>query len=124
MELQVLPFALTVCKVSSLQDIDFNSKLYFIGKTDEELSLVCPTESAPKNAIAREDGWRAFRICGVLDFSLVGILAKISKVLANHDIGLFAVSTFNTDYILVKEDQLDYALQVLAEAGYQIRHGG
>ncbi len=124
MELQVLPFALTVCKVSSLQDIDFNSELFFVGKTDEELSLVCPTESAPKNTIAREDDWRAFRICGVLDFSLVGILAKISKVLADNSIGLFAVSTFNTDYILVKEAQLEDTLQVLTEAGYLIRHGG
>ncbi len=124
MELQVLPFALTVCKVSSLQDIDFNSELFFVGKTDEELSLVCPTESVPQNTIAREDGWRAFRICGVLDFSLVGILAKISKVLADNGIGLFVVSTFNTDYILVKEAQLEDALRVLAEAGYQIRHRG
>ncbi len=124
MELQVLPFALTVCKVSSLQDIDFNSEFFFVGKTDKELSLVCPTESAPQNTIAREDGWRAFRICGVLDFSLVGILAGISKVLADNNIGLFAVSTFNTDYILVKEAQLENALRVLAETGYQIRHGG
>ncbi len=95
MELQVLPFALTVCKVSSLRDIDFNSELFFVGKTDEELSLVCPTESVPQNTIAREDGWRGFRICGTLDFSLVGILAKISKVLADNSISLFAVSTYS-----------------------------
>ncbi len=124
MELQILPFGLTICKVSSFRDIDFNSQLFFIGKTDEELSLVCPTEAAPQNTTAREDGWRAFRISGVLDFSLVGILAGISKVLADNDIGLFAVSTFNTDYILVKEAQFADALQVLAEAGCQIRHGG
>ncbi len=121
MELQVLPFALTVCKVSSLQNIDFTSELFFVGKTDEELSLVCPTEAVPQNTIAREDGWRGFRICGVLDFSLVGILAGISKVLADNNIGLFAVSTFNTDYILVKEAQLEDALRVLTIAGYDLR---
>ena len=59
----------------------------------------------PKDALERDDGWRAFRIQGVLDFSLIGILSAISAVLAENHIGIFAVSTYNTDYILTKEER-------------------
>lgn len=83
--------------------MNFKSRYYFIGRSDEENSLVCLTEDVPDNTIIREDGWRAFYIEGVLDFSLVGILSKISTLLAENNIGIFAVSTFNTDYILVKK---------------------
>jgi hypothetical protein len=69
----------------------------------------------------RDDGWRAFRIVGMLDFSLVGILAGISEVLAVNRIGLFAVSTYNTDYILTKEENFERALEVLGSEGYTIR---
>ena len=74
----------------------------------------------PENVLIREDGWRAFRIQGVLDFSLIGILSKLSAILAGNGIGIFAVSTFNTDYILVREDDFDRAMNVLAAAGYGI----
>ena len=68
----------------------------------------------------RDDGWKAFRIQGVLDFSLIGILSKISSVLAENEIGIFAISTFNTDYILTKEENFGRAIEVLSKAGYQI----
>ncbi|HNZ98762.1 ACT domain-containing protein [Ruminococcus sp.] len=111
---------LTVCKVTSFADIDTESSFFFIGRTDEELSLVCLTEDTPENTVEREDGWRGFRIQGVLDFSLIGILSKISAVLAGNKIGIFAVSTYNTDYILVKEENFSRALEVLGSAGYEI----
>lgn len=95
---------MTACKVSDISEIDVNANFYFIGKTDEEVSLVCKTEDAPLNTIERDDGWREFRIQGVLNFSLIGILSKLSGILAEHQIGIFAVSTYNTDYILVKEE--------------------
>lgn len=120
MQLQVLDDALTVCKTASLEQVKLNDSLYFIGKTDEELSVVCKTENTPADTIEREDGWKAFRICGVLDFSLIGILSKVSGVLADAGIGIFAVSTFNTDYILVKEENLGKALTALTAAGYTI----
>lgn len=72
------------------------------------------------NTLERDDGWRGFRIQGVLDFSLIGILAKLSGILAEHQIGIFAVSTYNTDYILVKEENFERALNVLASEGYTI----
>ena len=120
MELKILPYDLTVCKVTSLADINTASGFFFIGKTDEELSLVCITEDTPPGTSAREDGWKGFRIQGVLDFSLVGILAELSGILAANQIGIFAVSTYNTDYILVKKERLEQAMEALASGGYRI----
>ena len=92
----------------------------FIGKTDEESSLVCITENVPPNVLKRDDGWKAFRIQGVLDFSLIGILSEISAILAERGISIFAVSTYNTDYILLKQAHYLRALAALADAGYTI----
>ena len=119
MQLKVLPHSFTVCKVSDTAPMP-NAPFCFFARTDEELSLVCPTESAPAATLAREDGWRAFRIEGVLDFSFIGILAKISGILAQQGIGIFAVSTYNTDYILLKEENLHKALQALKTGGYSV----
>ena len=120
MELKKLPFDLTVCKVSSLEDIDFSNEFYFLGKTDEEISLVCKTVDTPLNTIEREDNWNGFKIQGVLDFSLIGILAKIAQILADNKISIFAVSTYNTDYVLVKSDCFKRAEEVLQKGGYTI----
>ena len=120
MEIKRLDYDLTVCKLNTEDDIVLGQELYFISKTDEEISLVCPTESTPDKAVVREDGWKAFRIQGTLDFSMIGILSKIATVLAENGIGIFAVSTFNTDYILVKKENFDKALTALQNAGYSI----
>ena len=120
MELSIIHHRLTVCKVTSISDIHTDADFYFIGKTDEELSLVCKTEDTPRNALSRDDGWRGFRIQGILDFSLIGILSKLSGILAENQIGIFAVSTYNTDYILVKENNFERALEILASRGYTI----
>ena len=120
LELQKLSFRLTVCKVKSVSDIDMDSEFFFIGKTDEEISLVCRTEDTPQETVERDDGWRGFRISGVLDFSLIGILSKLSGILAEKKIGIFAVSTYNTDYILVKEESFEKALLALEEEGYTV----
>lgn len=120
MTLKKLPYSLTVCQLKSAADMDFSAGFYFFGKTDGELSLVCRTEDVPAVTAAREDGWRGFRVEGVLDFSLVGILSRLSAVLAENGIGIFAVSTYNTDYILVKEQDFNRALAALAAAGYEI----
>ena len=120
MELKKLDYKLTVCKVADISAVDLTADFYFIGKTDEEISLVCKTEDAPENMIEREDGWKGFRIQGVLDFSLIGILSKITGILAENKIGIFAVSTYNTDYILVKEENFELSLEVLESEGYNI----
>ena len=121
MELKVIDKEFSVCKVSDFSEIDTGQPYIFTGSTNEERSLVCPTELVPSNTIERNDGWRAFRIEGTLDFSLIGILSKISTCLAENGIGIFAISTFNTDYVLTKENDFSKAIEVLELAGYTIK---
>ena len=121
MVLKKLPYKLTVCKMADIKEIDLNTEFYFIGRTDEEISLVCKTEDTPAATTERDDGWRGFHVEGVLDFSLIGILSKLSGILAENKIGIFAVSTFNTDYILVKGENFERAMTVLADAGYTVK---
>lgn len=120
MEIKRIDHDFSVCKVTDYSQVDIESEYCFIGKTDEEKSLVCITDCVPENVSERDDGWRAFRIQGILDFSLIGILAKISTLLAENQIGLFVVSTYNTDYILLKKENFERAMAVLSDAGYQI----
>ena len=120
MNLKVIDTEFSVCKVEDYSQVDLNEEFVFTEHTDEELSLVCPTTLVPDNTTERNDGWKAFRIEGVLDFSLIGILSRISGVLADNAIGIFAISTFNTDYILTKECDFSKAFKVLEQAGYTI----
>ena len=118
MELKILPYNMTVCQLNATAEIDLDRDFYFVGKTEDEISLVCRTEDTPETTIRREDGWRGFCIQGILEFTLIGILAKISGILAKRKIGIFAVSTYNTDYILVKEEMLEKAIEALESEGY------
>ena len=120
MQIKRLKDDFTVCKVADFKGVNLEAEYCFIAKTDEERSLVCLTGDVPENVIQREDGWRAFRVEGILDFSLTGILAEISPLLAEEGIPLFAVSTFNTDYILVKKEKEKDALDKLKRAGYEM----
>ncbi|MEG6616573.1 ACT domain-containing protein [Peptococcaceae bacterium 1198_IL3148] len=119
MELKLIEKSFSICKVIDLSKVNFNDEYVFLAKTDEEISLVCQTKYVPGNCVECEKGWSAFRINGELDFSLIGILSKISKILADNKIGIFVVSTYNTDYIFVKEDNLTSAIEVLTAAGYR-----
>ena len=120
MILYIINEVFSVCKVADYEGIDLSSPYIFIGSTDEEKSLVCPIQLVPDNTVERDDGWKAFRIEGTLDFSLIGILAAISKVLADGGIGIFAISTFNTDYILTKAENFEKAIKALETKGYKI----
>ena len=120
MELQTLDNDFSVCRLRSTEGVDWSRPFTFFSRTDEELSLVCPSEAAPETAERRNDGWRGFRIQGELDFGLIGILARLSALLAEKQIGIFAVSTYNTDYLFVKQENFDRALDALAKAGYTI----
>jgi hypothetical protein len=116
--LLALPGAFTVCKPRAAlwQDKPF----HFLSRTDGERSLVCPTADAPQDCEAREDGWRGMRVAGVLDFSLIGILARLASALAAAGVSLFAVSTYDTDYLFVKDADYDRASYALREAGCRI----
>ncbi len=120
MKLREISGELSVCQVPRIEDVDFSAMPLFLAHTADEISLVCPTACVPPSATAREDGWRGLAVEGPLDFSLVGILAEITRVLAEADIPLFAVSTFNTDYVLVKAEHFHNAIHALESAGHSI----
>ena len=120
MRIERIDYDFSVCQVTDYSGVNWETPYCFVGRTLEEQSLVCLTDQVPANVIKRDDGWKAMKIQGVLDFSLIGILSKIATILAECEIGIFAVSTYNTDYILTKRDQYEKALRVLAEAGYEI----
>ena len=111
--LETLPGVFSVCKVKDYSNIDLEAPFVFTGCTDQEKSLVCPMAMVPADTLAREDGWKGFRIAGPLDFSLVGILAEITRTLAEQGISVFAISTFNTDYVFVKESSFEKAIEAL-----------
>lgn len=102
-ELKKLDQDFSVCKVKDYSLVDLGAEYCFIGKTDEEDSLECATSDVPSNVVERDDGWKGFRIQGVLDFSLIGILTGIAEILAENGISIFAISTYNTDYVLMKK---------------------
>lgn len=124
MIIKVLAPIFSICKLSSLSHVVTTDPFYFFAQTDEELSLVCEQGHVPKDALIQNDGWKAMRIEGTLDFSLVGILANVSAILAEHHISIFAISTYNTDYILVKQEELPKAISVLETHSYTIRKDG
>lgn len=120
MNLQIIPGTFAVCKLNSLSGITLEDSFWFLSRTDEEISLVCRETAIPADYSQIEKGWNMFRISGVLDFSLTGILASLSQTLADANIGIFAVSTYNTDYILVKTAALPQAVSTLQNAGHTI----
>jgi hypothetical protein len=90
-----------------------------VTRSDSELSVVCPQEQVPSDASA-ERGWCAFEVAGPLDFSLTGVVASLVTPLADEDIPLFVVSTFETDYLLVREHDLHRSVAALTSAGHSV----
>lgn len=127
MKLELFAERYSVCKLKGLPHSDFikdraERGFFFLGVTQEEISLVVPEPSVPDDISAREDGWRAFRVAGNLDFSLIGILARLTELLAKAGVSVFAVSTFDTDYLLVKETALENACAAFLAAGHEVEH--
>ncbi len=123
MKLTVLKDRYAICKLDHQNTIPdwvhashgFSSMTY----TPDELSIVCNEKHVPAEII-QEKGWRILKVIGPLDFSLVGIISRITGILADAGISLFTVSTYETDFILVKQEVLDRALNALGEAGMVI----
>ncbi|HML33993.1 ACT domain-containing protein [Sporomusa sphaeroides] len=122
LKFEVLVDTLGVCRLCASQSIPqwaYQDEFFSITKTTEELSIVCSEVVIPEDVVC-ERGWRALKIAGILDFSLVGILSVVATILAKAGISIFAVSTYNTDYILVKAKDLECALQALEHKGYDV----
>lgn len=123
--LRLLPEILAVCQFpveSPIPEWAISGNFYSITRTFEELSLVLRESEVPEGAsgVKVEGGWRVIMVAGPLDFSLTGILAAITTPMATSGIPIFALSTFNTDYILVKQERISEALVVLRNAGHNI----
>ena len=116
--LEFLEPEFSICKMGHPLSPTMDSGFLFYGRTDGEVSLVCPTADVPSETLKRDDGWRAFRVSGIMDLSLIGILSGITKVLAENGIGVFVISTFDTDYILVRKGNMERTIDVLSRAGY------
>lgn len=120
--LRLLPDRYSVCRLDADSDIPrwaTSGSFYSITRTQDERSVVCLEKNIPDDVRAEKD-WRILQVAGLLDFSLTGILAAISSILAANEISLFAISTYDTDYILVKEKDIDRAIDALRCEQYRI----
>ena len=124
MNLSLLDDKMTIIKLDSSNQIPIwcldNKRFVSITYTNDELSIVCPTDTIPADihSIGLNSGWKCIKVEGPLDFSLTGILSELSLPLAMAKISIFAISTFDTDYLMVKEDTLDDAIKILINEGH------
>lgn len=118
MVIEILPGQFSVCKLSSIPSIP--DGICFFARTDKEISLVCESSKIDFKTLKRDDNWRCLRVAGELDFSLIGILAGITDALAKAKISVFCVSTYDTDYVLIKSENFKKAIETLSTAGYKI----
>jgi hypothetical protein len=120
--LVILPERLAVCRLTAdapLPEWARPGELVAMVRTSDELSVVCSERYVPPEVRA-ERGWRAIQVQGPLEFSLVGVLASIALPLARAGISIFALSTYDTDYIMVKEETLDRTVSALSQAGFLV----
>jgi uncharacterized protein len=123
LSLTVLQTRLSICRLDAGAEVPAwatRASFFSVTRTQDELSVVCPEEFVPED-VSRERGWRALRLEGPLDLSMVGILSSVAAPLAEAGASIFAVSTFDTDYVLVRGTQLDLAVDTLRENGHRVR---
>lgn len=121
MELIALDWELSVCKLRDAARIDWSGGFACLCATGEEFSLVCESRAVPPGALAVEGGWRAFRVAGTLDFGMTGVIAGISAALAEAGVSLFVVSTYDTDYVLLRAGDFERGMAALQKKGYAVR---
>ena len=117
--LKVIPGVFSIHRLApdaAVPEAILASGFFSVTRTDEELSILC-REDLPVDSPRREGGWACIKVAGPLDFSLTGIMARLAGLLAGAGISLFAVSTFDTDYLLVRGDQLALAVEALESGG-------
>ncbi len=121
LKFRCLPTAFAVCRLPPDAQLPLFAETEFtsITRTAEELSIVCPIDQAPQNTKC-ESPWTCFKLEGPFAFSLTGVLAAFLNPLAERGVPIFAVSTFDTDYILVKEEHVASALDALQAAGHDL----
>ena len=122
--LELLPEVYVVCRLEpGAPAPPWPTKgLFSVTRTPEELSVVCAEECAPEGATCQH-GWRCLKVRGPLDFALVGVLASLSAPLAASGVSIFVISTYDTDYLLVCEYELERAIAALERAGHKVIRG-
>jgi hypothetical protein len=123
LNLLILAETLAICRLekdAAVPDWAMTGSFVSTTRTAEELSIVCPQIQVPAGA-KREGGWRCIKVRGPLDFSLTGILASLTTPLAKAGISVFAISTYDTDYLLVKEENLEKAIEILVKKGHRVK---
>lgn len=122
MNLTILDTTFSVIKLPKTEEIPSwasKGELFSITRTIEELSIVCASSNVPDNILKDvEHEWKCIKVEGILDFGLTGILSSLANPLADNNISIFAISTFNTDYLLVKLHSIEKAKSVLENAGH------
>lgn len=121
--LSLLPDRYAVCQLEADAELPawaLTGPLSCTVRTPEELSVVCLESAVPVAGVLAERGWRALKLQGPFPFEMTGVLASVLAPLAAAGVGIFALSTYNTDYVLVKQDQLAAALEALQEAGHTV----
>lgn len=123
MKLKILDTTFSVVKIPPNETIPLwaiSADVFSITRTDEELSIVCPSDCLPASEEFEyaENGWSCIKVEGILDFSLTGILSSLANTLAENTISIFAISTYNTDYLLIKSHSIEKAKVVLENEGH------
>ena len=121
LRLSILDLRLAVCRLATRTVPGWTTRgdFFSVTRTPDELSVVCPEDGVP-HGVRREGGWRALEVEGPLEFSLVGVLSSVVTPLAGAGVSIFAVSTYDTDYVLVKDEQLDLAVAALRARGHEV----
>jgi hypothetical protein len=123
MKLSILKETFAICRLAPTSPVPAWSSegdFFSLTRTEDELSVVCRQSSVPESVRSERD-WRAFKLEGPIDFSLTGVLSSLAEPLARARIGIFAISTFDTDYILVRAKDLEAAIEVLEKAGHKVQ---
>jgi hypothetical protein len=118
--LQILDQRFSVCRLPGNSPVPawaFEGGFWSVTRSEQEVSIVCESHRVPVG-IKSEPGWKAFRVRGILEFSLTGVLSSLLEPLADAEISVFALSTFNTDYLLIKDEKVEDAREVLAPVCY------
>ena len=126
LNLEVSPETLAICRLepnATIPSWAVSSSFFSTTRTPEELSIVCSQDDVPQT-IKAEREWCSLKVQGTLDFELTGILASLTEPLAANDISVFSISTFDTDYLLIRRSDLAYTIEILTKAGHQIKNGG
>ena len=117
MDLKMIGKKFVICQLENFDEVDFNQDYTFTAKTKEEYSVICPEEMAPKKCIQIEHGWNCFRIAEDAAFAKYGMIVFLADVVAKQKTGILVVATYDTDYILIKEEKMEQVKEALVKEG-------